>query len=192
MTHEVLQLEKSNLLPSLLSLLSPTRELIKGTVGWIEWVAYSEFSFLADAVEEICKAINCLVTLPLSSLTQLRRVTLGYENFGIPQVFQSSFNSADGSADFLASIWVPHCERRLRQQKWLIWSISGWPNSVENVFKMFCPKQAKDTWRSLFVICFYESLNKVAKNDKETQINGKIDLAVHYYIKNEDNEEVVT
>jgi hypothetical protein len=57
---------------------------------------------------------------------------------------------------------------------------------------MFCPKQAKDTWRSLFVICFYESLNKVAKNDKETQINGKIDLAVHYYIKNEDNEEVVT
>jgi hypothetical protein len=30
------------------------------------------------------------------------------------------------------------------------------------------------------------------KNDKETQINGQIDLAVHYYIKNEDNKEVVT
>jgi hypothetical protein len=30
------------------------------------------------------------------------------------------------------------------------------------------------------------------KNDKETQINGRIDLAVHYYIKNEDKEEVVT
>jgi hypothetical protein len=54
------------------------------------------------------------------------------------------------------------------------------------------PKLAKDTWLNLFVLCFYESLNKVAKNDKETQINGKIDLAVHYYIKNEDNEEVVT
>ncbi|EFX76634.1 hypothetical protein DAPPUDRAFT_248838 [Daphnia pulex] len=39
---------------------------------------------------------------------------------------------------------------------------------------------------------FFRESKKSCKNDKETQINGQIDLAVHYYIKNEDNKEVVT
>lgn len=38
----------------------------------------------------------------------------------------------------------------------------------------------------LFVICFDESLNKVIAQ------RGQMDLAVRYYMKNEDNEEVVT
>lgn len=48
----------------------------------------------------------------------------------------------------LASMFLAS-ERRLRQQKLLIGSTSGWPHSLENIFKIFWPNQARDLAKSL-------------------------------------------
>jgi hypothetical protein len=98
-------------------------------------------------------------------------------------VSHSSFNSANGSAELLANMF-PDSEIA----KNVMIASTKMAYLINYGSATFFREDLQDVLAKadLFVTCFDESLNKVIAQ------RGQMDLAVRYYMKNEDNEEVVT
>ena len=97
-------------------------------------------------------------------------------------VSHSSFNSADGSAELLANMFT---DSEIAKNMKIASTKMAY--LINYGLATFFRERLQDVLAKadLFVICFDESLNKVAQR-------GQMDLAVRYYMKNEDKEEVVT
>jgi hypothetical protein len=97
-------------------------------------------------------------------------------------VSHSSFNSADGSAELLANMFP---DSQIAKNMKI--ASTKMTYVINYGLATYFRERLQDVLSKadLFVICFDEALNKVAQR-------GQMDLAVRYYMKNEEKEEVVT